>query len=196
MARRLVIVCALLGWTAVPALGGGPAPGSVVEFDFDALPNLRFSSAITDYMSEVYGSPITVEGARTYSEGFGGSDIFIGTSLQLIGRGDFEILFLETPITAARFEGHVLDATIGDDFEFKAFSGIQFVTSIQRNEGVEVFDQDWVYFSQPVDRIIVSDTGRKDVGIDDFAVQVVPEPATFLLLASGVAFAGRRRCGR
>lgn len=177
----------------MPALGGGPAPGSVVEFDFDDLPNLRFSSAITDYMSEVYGSPITVEGARTYSEGLGGSDIFIGTSLQLIGRGDFEILFVETPITGVRFEGHVIDATFGDDFEFSAFSGVQLVETIARNDGVEVFNQDWVFFSEPVDRIIVSDTGRKDVGIDDFAVQVVPEPATLLLLASGFAFAGRRR---
>jgi hypothetical protein len=71
------------------------------------------------------------------------------------------------------------------------------VFSFTRNTGEENFDSGWLDFSEPVDRIIISDSGRRDVGIDDFVVQPVPDPATgmLLLVGFGAAIARRRTLG-
>jgi hypothetical protein len=99
------------------------------------------------------------------------------------------------PITAAQFEGHVVDATGGDDFRLRAFAGDEEVFLFTRNTGEETFNTDWMFFGQPVDRLIISDNGRRDVGLDDFVVQPVPEPATLLLglAAAGFTAVTRRR---
>jgi hypothetical protein len=166
-----------------------------ITFDFDTLQVPRGDFAISDYMSEVYGSAVSTDGARTVHEVSQASDIFIVTSLQLLNRGDFEILFESLPIIGAQFEGHVLDATIAEDFSFTAFNGETQVFRLERNTGLEErFDSGWLAFAGPVDRIVISDTGRRDVGIDDFVVQPVPEPAVgLLLLVGGVVLV---LCGR
>ena len=45
-------------------------------------------------------------------------------------------------------------------------------------------------------RIVVSDTGRKDVGIDDLIVEPVPEPMTAMLMLVGAGAVYLRRRGR
>ncbi len=148
-------------------------------------------------MTAVYGSGVTTNGARATDETSvpgGTTDLFIATSLQLLNRGDFEVLFESMPIISARFEGHVLDPTPGEDFNFWAYSGDTEVLHFTRAKGEETFDSGLIDFSQPVDRLVISDNGRKDVGIDDLTVVAVPDPASGLLLLAGVgAFAARRR---
>ena len=179
-------------------LAAGEARAALVAFDFNSLGFFARDFAISNYMTEVYGSTVTTDGARASNERTdpgGSSNFFIATSFQLLERGDFEILFEELPIIGAQFEGHVIDATPGDDFSFVAFSEGTEVFSLSRNDGTEIFDSGWIDFSAPVDRLIISDSGRKDVGIDDLVVQPVPEPATVLLLVIGAAAVWRRnRC--
>lgn len=183
----------LVGVLQTSVLAGGAPP--TVTFDFDALNPHRGDLAISNYMSDIYGSEVSTDGARTTSERDNDADIFIATSLQLLNRGDFVIEFRDVPIVAVQFEGHVIDATGGDDFHLRAFAGDDEVFLFTRNTGEESFVSDWLFFPQPIDRLIISDNGRRDVGIDDFVVQPVPEPATLLLGLSAIGFAAvtRRR---
>jgi len=184
----------LVGVFSAGAMAGGvPAP---VTFDFNSLAIRRGDTVISNYMSDLYGSGISTDGARSTAERDNDADIFIATSLQLLNRGDFIIEFLDLPILGARFEGHVIDATAGDDFRFRAFAGDNEVFTLNHNFGVEVFDSGWLDFPEPVDRLIISDNGRKDVGIDDFTVQPVPEPATIVLAAFALGFVALARYRR
>jgi hypothetical protein len=168
-----------------------------VTFDFNSLGRFDRDRQISDYMTAVYGSGVTTNGARATDETSipgGTTNMFIATSLQLLNRGDFEVLFESMPIISARFEGHVLDPTLGEDFNFWAYSGNTEVLHFTRDTGEESFDSGLLNFSQPVDRLVISDNGRKDVGIDDLTVVAVPDPASGLLLLAGVgAFAAHRR---
>ena len=164
---------------------GVQAGGTFVTFDFNALDARDRSSAISDYMTATYGSTVSVTGARAFADETDASDIFIATSFQLFSRGDFEIVFEEVPILGVQFQGHVIDGTIGDDFSFTAFDGDTERFAFSRDDGVTVFDSGWIDFGGPVDRLVVTDGGRKDVGIDDLTVAVVPDPATGLLLLAG-----------
>ncbi len=188
------------GWTVsfvslLAMLAATEVRAGLVTFDFNSVGFFARDLAISNYMTEVYGSAVTTDGARASNERTdpgGSSNFFIATSFQLIERGDFEILFEEVPIVGMQFEGHVIDATLGDDFRVFAFSGDDEVFSFSRNDGVEIFDSEWIDFSEPVDRLIVSDSGRKDVGLDDLVVQPVPEPAAALLMLVGATLAFRR----
>jgi hypothetical protein len=175
----------------------GSARADSVTFDFNSLGRFDRDRQVSDYMTAVYGSGITTDGTRATDETStpgGTTDMFIATSLQLLNRGDFEILFESMPIISARFEGHVLDPTPGEDFNFWAYNGNTEVFHFTNNNGVETFDSGLLNFSQPVDRLVISDNGRKDVGIDDLTVVAVPDPASGLLLLAGLgAFAARRR---
>lgn len=170
-------------------------------FDFNDLGPFEGSNGIGNYMSDLYGSEIEVDGARATNDnssppeglGQGETDRMIATSFQLLNRGDFEILFTEVPIISASFEGHVLDPTPGVDFSFKAFSGDNLVFEITRNNAEEVFESGVFNFDEPVDRLRFSDSGRHDVGIDDLNVTAVPEPATGLLCIAGLVAMLRRR---
>ena len=173
------------------------ASGQTVTFDFNSLGRFDRDRAISEYMTDLYGSPVSTDGARATNERSddpaGAEAMFIATSFQLLQRGDFIILFENVPISGAQFEGHVIDATVGDDFRFRAFNGQEEVLSFSRNDGVEIFDTEWFNFPEPVDRLVFSDSGRKDVGVDDLVVQPVPEPATGLLAFLAVTAMLRRR---
>jgi len=185
--RAIVLVLALAA-----AVQAGATP---VVFDFNALEHRDRSGPISDYMSAVYGSTVDADGAVAFEEADDASDLFIATSFQLLNRGDFIITFAEVPILGVQFEGRVIDGTIGDDFAFHAFAGDVEVASFSTDQGEGVFDSGWIPFDTPVDRLQFTDSGRKDIGVDDLIVQPVPEPATGLLMLAGFAALGgvRRR---
>jgi len=187
-------VCMLIASWMVAA---SAATAQTVSFDFDALGRFDGSRNISDYMTDLYGTSITVAGARATTDATDATDRFIATSLQLFNRGDFEILFDEMPIVGLQFEGYVLDATPGDDFTLRAFNDdtlLLIVEVVARDNGEEVFQTEWFDLPSAANRLVVSDTGRKDVGLDDLIVQPVPEPATLalMLIGTGAIFLRRR----
>ncbi|MBI3834971.1 MAG: hypothetical protein HY287_11635 [Planctomycetes bacterium] len=169
-----------------------------VLFDFNDLSVFDGPNAISNYMTSLYGSTVNVQHTRTISDptapGIGNPDKMIATSIQIFDRGDFDILFPDHPITSVQFEGHVLDASPGEDFHFAAFNGDTDVFDLTRSNGEEVFDSGLIIFSQPVDHLHFSDSGRHDVGIDDLRVNAVPEPGTIFLAI--IAFGALLRQGR
>lgn len=174
----------------------GMAAAETVSFDFNDLGRFDGPSRIGDYMTDLYGSSVTVETARATTDADDASDRFIATSLQLFNRGDFEILFDEMPIIGLQFEGYVLDATPGDDFTLTVFSDDALLLTVHvvaRDNGEEVFQTEWFSLSAAANRIVVSDTGRKDVGIDDLIVEPVPEPVTVVLMLVGAGAVYLRR---
>jgi len=184
--KQLQVLC----FCTALSIAGLTASAQTVTFDFNSLENRNRDNPISDYMTAVYGSSVETDGARVTDETStpgGVTDLFIATSLQLLNRGDFEIVFGDVPIIGAQFEGHVLDPTFGEDFHFRAFNGQAEVFAFSRDEGEETFDSGWLTFPSPVDRLLISDSGRKDVGIDDLTVQAVPEPVTALLMLAGLA---------
>ncbi len=192
MKKQLQNLCAI----AALAMACSSASAQSYTFDFSSLENRDRDNPISDYMTAIYGSSVQTDGARVTDETSapgGVTDLFIATSLQLLNRGDFEIDFGAVPIISARFEGHVLDPTPGDDFHLRAFNGNVEVFAFSRDEGEETFDSGLLTFPSPVDRLVFSDSGRKDVGIDDLTVVVVPEPATVLLMLAGMTVGLVRR---
>jgi hypothetical protein len=185
----------LVGILSITTAADVPAQ---VTFDFNTLEVPRGDFSISNYMSDLYGSAVSTNGARTVAGGASGvEDIFIATSLQLLNRGDFIITFEDQPILGAQFEGHVLDATVAEDFRLRAFNGNDEIFSFSRNTGEESFNSGWLDFGGPVDRIIVSDSGRRDVGVDDLVVQPAPDPASGMLLLTAIGLAlGRRSRSR
>ena len=182
------LVLALNGQSSASSLGSG----SPITFDFDALEVPRGDFFISNHMSSVYGSEVSTDGARTVNDDAAG-DVYIATSIQLLNRGDFEITFEDVPIVGVQFEGHVIEATDGDDFSLTAYLGQAQVFSVVRTDGVEIFDSGWLDFGGPVDRMVISDDGRRDVGIDALTVMPVPEPAGLAWLALAAVSARRKR---
>ncbi len=192
---QLQLFCAIIAVVA----GISDASAQMFHFDFNSLENRNRDNSISEYMTAIYGSTVETDGARVTDETSipsGVTDLFIATSLQLLNRGDFEIVFDDVSIIGVQFEGHVLDPTLGEDFNMRAFNGNVEVFAVARNEGEETFDSGWLTFPSPVDRLVFSDSGRKDVGIDDLMVQVAPEPATLGLLLVGIAGGMFRRSRR
>lgn len=186
----------LLTLSMLLAAAAGTARAQDVTFDFNALGRFDGPHAISDYMTAEYGSPITVDGARATNDQNDDTNRLIATSIQLFNRGDFEILFQDTPISGLQFQGYVLDATPGEDFSMTLYNDsvqLLVVTSVTRDNGQEMFQSDWIDLPLPANRIVVSDSGRKDVGIDNLVVRPVPEPATGALLLVGVVALIRRR---
>jgi hypothetical protein len=191
--RSTCFFVAVLCAVAPQAVGSTRGVLSTVTFDFDTLAVPRFDFAISNYMTSVYGSSVSTDGARSLFDEE--PDVFIATSIQLLGRGNFEVFFDDVPIVGAEFEGHVINATAGDDFSFSAFFDETLVHSFTRSEGTEVFDSGWLDFGGPVNRLLIADSGIRDVGIDQLVVQPIPEPASglaLLVLAGAIGLCKRR----
>jgi hypothetical protein len=202
------------------------AQGSVT-FNFNSLSDGGNSAAISTYMTGAYGSTVTVSDATADNDAWSGNTTIAIRTAASVGV-DFEILFVNTPITSLLGQGgtgstvgYVYDATESDDFSIKGYdstygdvenpSASALVNSWSVDYGTFWFwdlgDDTLVRlpdlsFSRPVSLLVISDSGERDVGIDDLQVEpyvtgsaVIPAPGAILLGSIGVSIVGwlRRR---
>lgn len=166
-----------------------------ITFDFNELDYWKGDTAISDYMTDEYGSSVMTDDAMTgLSIDFTDSP-FIGTMAFSGWDGNFDITFDGEPIIGARFQGRVFFPSGGADFDFRAYSGDDLVASFSRNNCFEIFTTDWLAFDTPVDRLRFSNLGIHSVGIDDLTVRkatdsVIPAPGAIVLVVLGLGVVG------
>jgi hypothetical protein len=198
---KVIVLAALLLCIVSTAQAG-------VTFDFGSLVTID-TTEISNYMSGVYGSTITVTDAKALNNdnagwdwpGKGGTDSFLRTTSD-----DMEILF-STPISGVSVagDGFVLWGQ-GDDFHVYAYgSGYGDVENPAASALLYTFTYDtyqnpccpfsWEFSaSDCIHLLVISDGGQHEVAIDNLYVEKcsceVPAPGAILLGSLGTGIVG------
>lgn len=185
----------------------GTAQAGLFEFSFDdsftsgdvtrTLVGGDASGAISEYMTAVYGSPVTVDGAVVYPAGAvdplftTNSGNYIADAVQ--GPHQFTIEFA-VPITAVSFKW----ARADDPFKLEVVYTDGTTAQIFSTEGSEwagLLSGIWGIdaLPLPVSTLFFHDGGKGAIGIDNLAVvSAVPLPTSMLLGVVAVGVAGRK----
>lgn len=176
-------------------------------FTFDSLNLLDGENAISQYMSNLYGSKVVVDDAVVWQgDGFGTTKYI--TTLNPCNPfwdGNFEIKFREEGVRCVSFDWFVFDDTSGADFTFKAYDAngnkiwqwnAELAGESCRNQtGGGTYCAD--FGGLVATRLYFSNAGVHDVGIDNLRVNwcVIPAPGAVLLGSIGIGLVGwlRRR---
>jgi hypothetical protein len=178
---------------------GRSAQAGMVTFDFDSLNPGTDDTGIGSYMTDLYGSTVTVTGATSYPYGNPsvdplsalGNDQYIADAEQ--GNHQFYISF-SVPITYVSFDW----AREDDPFKVEATyaGGTVQVFSVGTGETNGGTGHGWEEIDlldrlgSPVTSLYFHDGGQGGIGIDNLVVNAVPLPASILLGAFAVSLAG------
>jgi hypothetical protein len=195
------------------------AQADLVTFSFNSLSDGADSTAISTYMTGLYGSTVNVSDAAARHDDYSPydwkyNDTFIWThGPTAIGEYllDMEIVFASVPITgiSGYTDGYVLDAGLGTDFKIYAYDSTYNTgsyTAENPNPSALVYTHTWdassgttidipdITFSRNVSLLVFSNDGLHDVAIDNLKVysSVVPVPGAFLLGLLGLGAAGMK----
>ncbi len=199
----LCISVAVVSAVCAPALG--------VTFTFDELSPWSGPAAISGYMSDLYGSEVSVRGAMAgpiFPGDSFGPDGYLFSTVQAGGPRNFpfsiDIGFeADAAIGSVQFEGAIFGNNPGHDFRMWAYTdgGTKLVSvtswDTPRGHGAYWFDSGLMTFGTAVDRLVFSDNWIYDVAINDLAVSAwasgavsAPTPTSTVLGSLGLLFVG------
>ncbi len=213
----------------VVSMGHAVHAASVVEFDFDVpfLRSGDGPDRLSLYMSFLYGSQVTATDATVDVSPSPVFDKYIYTDRSTGPAGsDLEISFDDLPIQQFGFIGYVFRATLGADFRVRAYNsdydtgtysvfgfdvphsrGAPNPASLVRDFSYEVggpfatgfVPETTLRFDEPVELLVISNSGVHDVGVDNLRVKAMPTPtaagAGLALVAGVLAMRRGRRSG-
>ncbi|MBW8015135.1 MAG: hypothetical protein FVQ82_03040 [Planctomycetes bacterium] len=182
------------------------AQAGMIYMDFNRLEKGDNEAKIGRYMTNMMGSKVTIDDAEVrdnwdgdwpYWEGKNGGDDYLRCNVE---SGDIEIIF-KKPIIRVKGDGYAFDTRNGYDYYVKGYDasygnshenpkGSSFVQQlgILTGDGHEApFD---ITFSRPVTLLVLSNSGKDWVGIDNLYVEAVPVPGAGLLGMIGIGVTG------
>ena len=188
-------------------------PTQAVTFDFDDLGTWSGPGAVGDYMSDLYGSEVSVRGTMVgplFPPDPFGPDPYLFSTTEASDSALFpysiDIGFdADNPIGSVSFEGAIFGDNPGHDFRLWAYTdGGQTLAGVLSwdtpvDDEAWWFDSGLITFDVPIDRLVFSDNWIYDVAIDDLSVAAwaengggisAPVPASMGLGFLGLAIVG------
>ena len=181
-------------------------PAKAIMFTFDDLSPLAGPDAISQYMTDLYGSDVSVRGAMAGP--LCGSDRYLFSTVQAGGPTLFPFsidIGFDNSIVDVQFSGAIFGSNPGHDFRLWAYTSggtelLEVRTWDIPSAGQQTywFESGLLTFNTPVDRLVFSNNFIYDVGIDNLSITawgqgsgaVVPLPASTLLGCLGLVIVG------
>ncbi len=182
------------------------AQAEMTYFDFNWLERGDGGAKIDGYMTRMMGSKVTCDDAEVRDnwdndpplwEGKRGGDDYLRCNVET---GDIEFIF-STPITRVKGDGYAFDTRNGYDYYVKGYDAgygnshenpkeraLVQQLGIYTGDGHEApFD---ITFKRPITLLVLSNSGKDWVGIDNLYVQPVPVPGAGMLGMLGMGITG------
>ncbi|MHC4740242.1 MAG: PEP-CTERM sorting domain-containing protein [Planctomycetota bacterium] len=188
MVRRLEVSKLCLALAVSVLLFVENAPATTILFDFEDVPYCGDVTVIESYMEVLYGSDITVTGARTktcFFSGPLGEDKYIYTS-QWLGKSSLSISFNDQPITSVSFDLGMIFSSFTAFADDREILGKGWRCWSSDNSGT-------INFDSPVTTLQFNDSCIGVIELDNLEVTTVPEPTMVLLLGLGTFFLRKRK---